>query len=36
VRFHAVGVKELKELLTESWRIRAPKGLVAAFENERG
>ena len=32
VRFRAVGVKELTELLTESWRIRAPKRLVTAFD----
>ena len=36
VRFRAVGVKELSELLTESWRLRAPKGLVAAFDAEDG
>jgi hypothetical protein len=36
VRFRAVGVKELKELLTDSWRLRAPKRLVAAFEAENG
>ena len=32
LRFRAVGVKELTELLAESWRIRAPKGLVTAFD----
>jgi hypothetical protein len=36
VRFRAVGVKELSELLTESWRLRAPKGLVTAFDAENG
>jgi hypothetical protein len=36
VRFGAVGVKELTELLTESWRIRAPKGLVTAFDATQG
>jgi hypothetical protein len=34
VRFGAVDVDELRELLTESWRIRAPKKLVAAFDAE--
>ena len=32
VRFSAVDVAELEELLTESWRIRAPKRLVDAFD----
>ena len=36
VRFKAVGGKELRELLTESWRLRAPKGLVTAFDAENG
>ena len=35
VRFRAVGVKELRELLTDSWRRRAPKGLVTAFDAEK-
>ena len=34
VRFAAVGVDELEELLTESWRLRAPKRLLAAFDSE--
>jgi hypothetical protein len=34
VRFGAVGAKEMRELLTESWRIRAPKTLVQAFDEE--
>lgn len=29
VRFSGVDVEELRELLTESWRLRAPKRLVA-------
>jgi hypothetical protein len=33
VRFSAVDVDELTELLTESWRIRAPKKLVEAFND---
>ena len=32
VRFGAVDLDELTELLTESWRIRAPKKLVDAFD----
>ena len=32
VRFGAVGEDELRELLTESWRIRAPRRLVADFD----
>ena len=31
VRFGAVTVDELSELLTESWRIRAPKRILDAF-----
>ena len=32
VRFDAVDVDELGELLTDSWRIRAPKRVVDAFD----
>ncbi|HEV3226522.1 MAG TPA: MmcQ/YjbR family DNA-binding protein [Acidimicrobiales bacterium] len=32
VRFRAVGVKEVRELLTESWRVRAPRRLVERFD----
>jgi hypothetical protein len=32
VRFNAIDVDELAETLTESWRIRAPKKVVAAFD----
>jgi hypothetical protein len=32
VRFGAVDVDELEELLTESWRLRAPATLLAAFD----
>jgi hypothetical protein len=28
VRFEAVDIEELRELLTESWRLRAPKKLL--------
>lgn len=34
VRLPKVGRKELGELLTDSWRIRAPKRLVAELDNE--
>jgi hypothetical protein len=33
VRFDAIDVDELTELLTESWRIRAPKKLVEVFDD---
>lgn len=32
VRFKKVHVKELRELLTDSWRLKAPKRVLAAFE----
>ncbi len=32
VRYAEVGVEELRELLTDSWRERAPKRLRATFE----
>lgn len=32
VRFAAVGVKELRELLTDSWRLKAPSKVLAAFD----
>ena len=32
VRYDAVEVDELEELLTESWRLRAPAKLLAAFD----
>ena len=37
VRFSAIDVAELTELMTESWRLRAPRYLVAAFDaNQAG
>jgi hypothetical protein len=36
VRFATVDVDELRELLTESWRIRAPKRVRATFDEEHG
>jgi hypothetical protein len=32
VRWGKVGVRELRELLTDAWRLKAPKKLLAAFE----
>ncbi len=32
VRYAEVDVDELTELLTDSWRLRAPKRLVQAFD----
>lgn len=32
VRYAAVDVGELRKLITESWRLKAPKRVVAAFE----
>jgi hypothetical protein len=34
VNIRAVGVKELRELITDSWRNRAPKKLLQQFDNE--
>ncbi len=34
VRLGAVDLEELTELVTESWRLRAPKRLVARFDGE--
>ena len=36
VRFGAVDAGEMRELLTESWRIRAPKKLVQSFDEQLG
>jgi hypothetical protein len=32
LRYAKVGVKELRELITDSWRLKAPKRVLAAFE----
>lgn len=32
VRYAAVDVDELRELITDSWRLKAPKRLVEAFD----
>jgi len=34
VNLRAVGVKELRELITDSWRNRAPKKLLQKFDGE--
>ena len=36
VRFAEVDVDELRELLTDSWRLAAPKRVLAAFEASEG
>ncbi len=36
VRFSAIDVGELAELLTEAWRARAPRKLLEAFDAEHG
>jgi hypothetical protein len=36
VRFRTVDRDEMRELLTEAWRLTAPKRLVDAFEREAG
>jgi hypothetical protein len=34
VRYDGVDVDELRELLTEAWRLRAPRKLLEAFDAE--
>ena len=36
VRFRTVDRDEMRELLTEAWRLTAPKRLVACFDDEDG
>ena len=36
IRLNAIEVDELRELLTDSWLLRAPAKVVAAFEVARG
>ena len=36
VRLGAVGIRELRELITESWRLRAPPKVLAAFDADAG
>lgn len=35
VRLRSLGSEEAAELITESWRLRAPKALVAGWDAER-
>jgi hypothetical protein len=35
VNLKAVGVRELRELITESWRLKAPKRVLQAFDDEQ-
>ena len=34
VNLKAIGVRELRELVTDSWRLKAPKRLLQAFDAE--
>jgi hypothetical protein len=34
VRYAAVSVNELRELITDAWRLKAPKRVVAAFDEK--
>jgi hypothetical protein len=36
VRLEAVGVDELEEIITDSWRARAPKRVLQAYDAEHG
>jgi hypothetical protein len=36
VRLDAIGVEELTELLTDAWRVQAPRALVREFEATSG
>jgi len=36
VRFQTVDREEMRELVTEAWRLTAPKRIVAAFDEEAG
>lgn len=36
VRFRTVDRDEMRELVTEAWRLTAPKRVVAAFDEEAG
>ena len=36
VRLDAVTIDELRDLVTEAWRLRAPKRLIAQFDGGRG
>lgn len=34
VRLDAIGEEELREVITDAWRVQAPRRLVAAFDRE--
>ncbi len=36
VRLPAIGDEELRDVLTDAWRIRAPRRLVSAYETVQG
>ena len=36
VRYGEVDVEELRELITDAWRLKAPKRVLAAFEAAEG
>ena len=33
IHYAKVGLKELRELITDSWRVKAPKRVLAAFDS---
>jgi hypothetical protein len=35
VHLEAIGVRELRELITESWRLKAPKRVLRAFDEQQ-
>ena len=35
VNLKAIGVRELRELITESWRLKAPKRVLQAFDGQQ-
>jgi hypothetical protein len=35
VNLKAIGVRELRELITESWRLKAPKRVLQAFDEQQ-
>ena len=34
VNLKAIGVRELRELITDSWRLKAPKRVLSAFDEQ--
>jgi hypothetical protein len=35
VNLKAIGVRELRELITDSWRLKAPKRVLQAFDEQK-